>query len=198
MNKSKAAIAKSRTTIVVEILVGLVMLTFFGTATVMYMVDPGYASDLDISFFIVCLVLDVIGLRLVISARNGSLLLKEFRRYVAALPNVQDGSIPCLAAYLGTPEEQVRKNLERMMKKRFFANAYIDSSSNCVVISNRQNTTANPTQPPHPGASAHTAPATSQSIEMVTVKCKGCGGINTLQRGMVGVCDYCGSSIKGE
>ena len=30
------------------------------------------------------------------------------------------------------------------------------------------------------------------------VKCKGCGGINKIQRGAVGECEYCGSPISGE
>jgi len=34
--------------------------------------------------------------------------------------------------------------------------------------------------------------------ELVTVKCKGCGGINKIQRGAVGECEYCGSPISGE
>ena len=34
--------------------------------------------------------------------------------------------------------------------------------------------------------------------ELVTVKCKGCGGINKIQRGAVGECEYCGSPISEE
>ena len=34
--------------------------------------------------------------------------------------------------------------------------------------------------------------------ELFTVKCKGCGGINKIQRGAVGECEYCGSPISGE
>ena len=32
----------------------------------------------------------------------------------------------------------------------------------------------------------------------ITVKCKGCGGINTIRKGAVSECEYCGSPIKGE
>ena len=34
--------------------------------------------------------------------------------------------------------------------------------------------------------------------ELITVKCKGCGGINKIQRGAVGECEYCGSPVSGE
>lgn len=198
MNKSKAAIAKSRTVIAVQMVATLVIFPVSGLFTVMYLTDRDIAADMGVGFFLLFLALDALSIFLLVSARKKFMLLKQFKRYVAAVSNVPNGSIPLLAAYLGVPESEVRENLETMIKNKYFANASIDSGSNCVVIANRQNTAADPTKPMHPDSRAYTVPGTSQSIEMVTVKCKGCGGINTLQRGMVGVCDYCGSSIKGE
>lgn len=36
------------------------------------------------------------------------------------------------------------------------------------------------------------------SLMEITVKCQGCGGINTIRKGTVAECDFCGSVIKGE
>lgn len=38
----------------------------------------------------------------------------------------------------------------------------------------------------------------SRCLAEITVKCQGCGGINTIRKGTVAECDFCGSVIKGE
>ena len=32
----------------------------------------------------------------------------------------------------------------------------------------------------------------------ITIKCEGCGGVNTIRKGEVSECEFCGSTIKGE
>ena len=96
-------------------------------------------------------------------------------------------------------EDVVIENLEIMMKKKFFTNAYIDRKSNCIVIANKQ-AAQNNTAAPNAFANEHSAPANTEAaaVEMAAVKCNSCGGINTIQKGAVGECDYCGSAIKAE
>lgn len=198
MKKSKAAIARTKIMIVVQMLVSIIMLLFSTLFLVLYISDWDFAESMGVGQLIIYLSMFVLGITILAAARKSLILLREFKRYVAALGNVENGSIPRLAQYLGAPEEQVRKNLNEMIKRRYFVNAYIDNTTNCLVIANRNHTAANGAQVPHPAADTYTAPVTTQAPAMVTVKCKGCGGINTIQRGTVGVCDYCGSSIAGE
>ena len=79
-----------------------------------------------------------------------------------------------------------------MIKKQFFANAYIDYNSNCIIINGRK------AQSNMTSSSANEIPQIDNQIpRMVTVKCEGCGATNAIQKGTVGECEYCGTPIKG-
>lgn len=193
MNRSKVAVAVSKTVSFVQMLAGVAIVLLFGFCTVMYLTDREFAADTGAGFLIFCLVLDALGVWLLVLSRKKTKLVKEFKRYVAVVSNDPDGCIPNIAAALGTSENVVRKKLELMIRKKYFANAFIDQNLNRIVVATKQNAAVSTAQRPQTNA-----PVMSQAVEMVTVKCKGCGGINTLQKGVVGECDYCGSSIKGE
>lgn len=49
------------------------------------------------------------------------------------------------------------------------------------------------------GVPVTASPTTASSAppELMTVTCKGCGGVNTVEKGQVTECEYCGSKIKG-
>lgn len=187
MNDSKVAITVSKIVSILQMLAGIAIVFLFGLCTIFYLTDKEFAADTGVSFLIFCLVLDVLGILLIILSIKKSRLMKEFKKYVTVISCNPSGYIPDIAASLGVSEAVVKKNLEQMIKKMYFANAFIDYNSNCIVIANRQKT-----------ANTYVAPAASRFATMVTVKCKGCGGINTIQKGAVGECDYCGSSITGE
>lgn len=195
MNNSKVAIAVNKTVSFLQMLAGIAIVFLFGLCTIMYFVD----KDTEVSFLIFCLVLDALGIWLIRSSRKKTRLTNEFKKYVTAISHVPNGYIPDVAASLGTSEDVVRNNLDLMIKKKFFSNAFINLSTNCIIIANKQTPSA-------VGAGHVTVENASQAAgnnaasapEMVTVKCKGCGGINTIARGRIGECDYCGSAIKGE
>ncbi len=195
MNKSKVAIAVSKTVSFVQMLAGIAIVFMFGLCTIVYLSDKEFSADTGVGFLIFCLVLDLLGVWLIVLSRKKIKLMKEFKKYVAVISNYPDGYIPSIAASLGTSENAVKKNLELMIKKRYFSNAFIDRSSNCFVIVTKQKTTVSTAQQSQTNNNSYASPSASQAIEMVTVKCKGCGGINTIQKGAVGECDYCGSPI---
>lgn len=199
MNKSKVAIAVSKVASLVQMLAGIAIVFLFGLYTIVCLCDKDYLADGGISFLIICLIFDVIGVWLIVLSSKKTNLLKEFKKYVAVVSSDPDGYIPDIAASLGTSEDIVKKNLELMIKKKYFANAFIDQNSNCIVIASKQNNTVSTAHQPQIHATAYaSSPITLQAMGMVTVKCKGCGGINTIRKGTTGECDYCGSSIKGE
>ena len=201
MNNSKVAIAVSKTLSFVQMFIGIVILFVFGVCTIMELTDTEAWAQTGISFFIFCLVCDALGIWLIILSRKKSKLIKEFKKYVAVVSSEPTGYIPDIAASLGVSEEVVKSNFEKMIQKKYFANAFIDLNSNCIVIVNKKNTEEHTEAPSQEGTTStnhHSTPTTSQNVEMVTVKCKSCGGINTVQKGTVRECDYCGSSIKGE
>lgn len=199
MNKSKVAIAVSKTVGFVQMLAGIATVFVFGICTIVCLCNKYFLAYGGASFVIVCLILDALGAWLIILSRKKAKLLKEFKKYVAVISGKPDAYIPDIAASLGVSEDVVKKNLELMIKKNYFANAFVDQNSNCIVITSKQNSTVNAVHQPQMHTTEYaSSPVTSQTIERMTIKCKGCGGINTIRKGAIGECDYCGSSIKGE
>ncbi len=203
MNNSKAAVVVSRIISLIQLLSAIVILFFFGILTIIYITDSEWAAEIGVGSFIVFLVFDAIGILLIVLSRKRSRLIKEFRKYVTVISNDPNGFIPDIAAALGTSEDVVKSNIELMIKKKFFANAFIDKNSNCVVIGNRINMSGNVQVASQNAGFIENTKISSSAVkmqvpEMITVKCKGCGGINTLLKGQVGECDYCGSAIRGE
>lgn len=199
MNNSKVAIAVNRTISLIQVLVGIFLLFIFGICTIMYLADAESRAELGVAFFIFCLLFDALGVWLIAKSRKKNKLIKEFKKYVTAISHDPTGYIPDIAASLGTSEDVVKNNLDLMIKKKFFSNAFIDRNSNCIVIASKQ-AVQNTTAAPNAFVNAPTASTctTAPAVEMVTVKCNGCGGINTIAKGQTGECDYCGSAIKGE
>lgn len=199
MNNSKVAIAVSKTVSLIQMLAGIAIVFMFGPCTIMYLTDKEFSADVGVGFLIFCLVLDALGVWLIVLSRKKTKLMKEFKKYVAVISQDPNGYIPDIAATLGTSEDVVKNNIEQMIKKKFFSNAYIDRNSNCIVIANKQ-AVQNATTPANGFMNAQAAPTynTAPAVEMVTVKCNGCGGINTIAKGQTGECDFCGSAIKGE
>ncbi len=202
MNHSKAAIVISKTISWIQLLTGILFAFFFGIFTIMTIVEMPYSTVYDLPFLFFCLFGDALGIWLIVSARRKQTLLKRFKEYVMSISNNPTGYIPDIAASFGTSAEIVEQNLERMIHKKFFPNAYIDKNANRIVIVNRQTTqnTADQNTTDQNTANQNTSAPTGSAasgVEMVTVKCKGCGGINTIAKGQTGECDYCGSAIKG-
>ena len=104
--------------------------------------DPAYAADMEISGLIMCIVLGIFGVTLSVLGIQTLRLQKLYREYKEIAEASQDGFIPDMAAILSQPEDKVRRNLEKLCKKRrfygtfetFFRNCgifYIDDSYNC-------------------------------------------------------------------
>ena len=146
--------------------------------------DPAYAADMEISGLIMCIVLGIFGVILIVLGIQTLRLQKLYREYkeIAEASN--------MAAILNQPEDKVRRNLEKLCKKKYFNDAYVDNKAKLFVRKDQMNQKI--------GNPSFTKTVKQTDAELITVKCKGCGGINKIQRGAVGECEYCGSPISGE
>ena len=126
-----------------------------------------------------CLFLDALIFLVFYSSKVLRKLLRDVQKYDAVLSQIPTGYIPDIAASLGKTEDAVRKDLDSLIRNKFFSPAYIDPNTNCIVFAIK------PAAPP-------------PEAEMVIVKCKNCGGINTIPKGQTGRCDYCDSPVKGK
>ena len=196
MDKSKVSLVISRTISLIQLLSGSFLTFMFGLYTIAIIVDKELYAEGGLSTAIVSLIMAIIGILLIVASQKKSKLIKNFKEYVAVISNNPDGFIPDIAASLGTTENIVKKNLEQMIKKKYFANAYIDHNTNRIVILNKQplQTSSHISEQ----TTNNVVPTDPQTNEVITIKCKNCGGINTIFKGTVGECNYCGSFIKGE
>lgn len=196
-NKSKTALIVSQIIEKVQLILGILILGFFGLGTIGGLTDEELGSDT--AFLVTMIIFDLIGVLLIVLSRLRHKLIKNFKKYVSMLSNDPTGSIANLAAALGTSEANVNSNLEKMIKKKYFSNAYIDKAQNRIVLPNHVAApAAQPAETVH--TSANAAPSASVNAgasEMTTVICKGCGGVNTVPKGGVAECEYCGSGIQG-
>lgn len=187
MIDSKVAIAKNKSTGMFQLIMGIFLLIIFGLSAIGTIIE----SPLDFPFLLFCLAMDALGVWLIELSKRKKKLRDEFAKYVAV---ISTGSryIPEIASAVGKPEGIVKNNLQLMIENKFFTSAFIDRNTNYIVIGNSQ--TAKTPQPNNTNPNI----ATNQQPEMVTIKCGGCGGMNAIEKGSVGECEYCGSPIKGE
>jgi uncharacterized protein with PQ loop repeat len=179
MNSSKAAIVISVIIEKVQLIVGIFITFVFGFATI----GSIWEDKTDGGTTFVMFILATIGVLLIIFSRKRKKLIKDFKTYVQRLSVDPAGSIEDLASGVGTSQDVVKMNIEKMIRKRYFANAYIDIENNRVVF---------PTVSEQNQTNEHKA----IKIDYITATCKSCGGINKLVKGTVYECDYCGSPIS--
>jgi uncharacterized protein with PQ loop repeat len=181
MNSSKAAIVVSQIIEKLQLIAGIIITILFGLPAIACLFDKKTGAGIIIVMFI----LAALGVLLIVFSRKRKKLINDFKTYVQRLSVDPTGSIDNLAAGLGTSQDVVKNNLNMMIKKKYFSNAYIDTENNRVVfpiVSEQQQTNA--------------PQASQSSIEYITITCKSCGGINKVIKGTVGECDYCGSPLS--
>lgn len=118
----------------------------------------------------------------------------EFKKYVAHLSIDPTASLENIAISTGTSVDVVKKNLQFMINKNFFYNAYIDANNNRLVLPSMKN---NMNQTEQKTSVNNVTPDVQERIVYSTCYCPKCGGINQIIQGSVAECDFCGSNLQG-
>ncbi len=183
MNKSKVAIVMGQITGWVQLISGISLSVFFGlfTAFCIGQIVTGDTSDMGV--FLMFLFLTIVGVILFLLAKRNMKLINEFKKYVSVISVERIDSINKLAATVGESPEIVRKNLEKMIKRNYFVNAYINYENETLVIANANVLNFDLKQVINEG-------------EYNICNCKRCGAVSKIKAGAVAKCDYCGSPIK--
>lgn len=109
----------------------------------------------------------------------------KYQKYNAIINNEGIISLDNIAATVQTPYEIVVKDLQDMISRGYFKDAYIDDASREVRLLNKKSQEDIKTE------------SNKQEQEKIVVACSGCGANNTILKGTVGECEYCGTAIKG-
>lgn len=181
-----------------QLCAGIILGILFFSVTIYTIFTGEFMTELPAFIFV--LLIDILALFLIIKSRRTNKLLKNIPVYSAALSTDATGFIPNLAAAMNTSEDVVKNNLRQMIAKRYVTNITLHETDNCVQF-------LNPVPKSNSAGSNTSAKVSirkdtihqkdsSPSIEMSTVKCENCGAMNTLAKGQVAECEYCGSAIK--
>lgn len=180
MNKSKVAIVVSQVISLAQLVGGVFIMVVFGINIGMDIDD--HFSD-GMGNFVIYVVFFAIGLWLVLRWRKTRKLIAEFKKYVSVISVERIDSINQLAATVGETPEMLKKNLETMIKRNYFVNAYINYENETLVIANANVLNYDLKQEINEG-------------EYNLCNCVKCGAISKIRHGEMAKCDYCGSSIK--
>lgn len=180
----------------IRLCVGILLAIPFFAVTIYVIFTGEFLTELPAFIFI--LLIDFLAVILIINSSRTNKLLKNISLYSAALSTDPTGSVSNLAAAMNTSEDVVRDNLRRMIAKRYVTNISLNGTDDYIKFTSttpetnvtgykrsvRVNMRKNVVQPE------------DASIEMCTVKCENCGATNTLVKGQVSECEYCGSALK--
>jgi hypothetical protein len=182
MSKNKVVVAANAVLGKIASLIGYVCIIIGVIGLSVELTADGMVDSFGI---ILAAIFLAVGIILIVRGSRIKNRIKRFRRYVSLISTQHMTSLDSLAATTSQSVDYVRKDLEKMIAKRFFANAAIDYIDNRIIIGGLPM----PVQAQQQWQPAEQAPA------MEVYNCRGCGATGTKQKGVVCNCDYCGSSI---
>lgn len=107
---------------------------------------------------------------------------KRFKKYIKLVSKERITSMTGLASRTKRKVEFVRKDLQKMIDRKYFIQAHIDYQRDEIIIAGMD-------------TEEELKPEKQYKVETETVKCKGCGAVNAKQKGKIINCEYCGSLI---
>lgn len=111
---------------------------------------------------------------------------EKCKKYISIIINENEFIIDNIAEDMSLPTNVVRKDLNNMINNGYFQGAYINNSTNEIVLPQQSKESLNDT--------ASTVSSDESQIEAKVVTCKCCGAQNKVTTS-VAECEYCGSPL---
>lgn len=146
-----------------------------------------YISSGMIDAAITCIVfMAIFSLLLITSAKINQRIIR-FKKYTELISLENTTSLDLIALKTSQSIDFVKKDIQTMIDKKFFAKAYINKDTNEIIISKESKK-----------ESSTKTPVSNQStIKAVTpVSCNCCGAMNEIVKGEITNCEYCGSPLR--
>jgi len=140
------------------------------------MEDGFFSGTLGMLFFVGA------GISLVYIGKKTSLKSIKYKKYINIIINKHVTSIATIASAIPVSLDVAIKDIQDMIDKGFFENAYINYDLNEIALSH---------------AVGVDTQVKNHKVEMVVVSCNGCGANNKIKKQEVESCQYCGSLISG-
>ncbi|AOV07128.1 hypothetical protein [Sporosarcina ureilytica] len=143
------------------------------------LMEDGWVSGIFGTLFYVAA-----GLALIYFGKKSSIRAEKYKKYIDLIVNKKLRSIGTIASAIPTASNVAISDIEDMIKKGFFEDAYINYSADEIVLITDEVQDQN-------------LSITNQKVKMNVIPCNGCGANNKVVKGQVGNCQYCGSLISG-
>ena len=183
MNTSKGAVVASSITGKIASILGYIVGGFSLLIIIFGMTDLESEGAVPaLIFFIIIFILSILSVRKGLSIKKR---LLRFRKYVELISVDQITSLENIAASTSQSIDFVRSDLQKMIDKKYFANASLDLRSGEIIIGGGN----------APAKASAEFTAQNSHVSHETVKCPGCGATNVKPIGAVSSCEYCGSVL---
>jgi hypothetical protein len=180
MNTSKAAVVASAVFGKIASIIGYAL----GVLGVIMLL--GSMQESDSEGIVITLVFLAIAVFAIVKGSKIKRRIKRFKKYVALISGGQMTSLDNIAASTLQSVDFVRNDLQKMISKKFFANATIDLKSNEIIIGGHKTSAQTVSQ----GSRQNGTP-----VETEAFNCSGCGARGIKTKGQPHSCDYCGSAV---
>lgn len=134
-------------------------------------------------YIVFVLILMSLGTIFIIFGSKIKKMIRRFKTYVSLISIKRLTSLDLIANATNLSVNFVRTDLQKMIDKKYFKDAYIDRDTNEIIIAHDF-----PAQPVQTYQS-------NNNLEMQSVTCSGCGAANVKPKGSAGSCEYCGSPL---
>lgn len=187
MNRSKAAIVVNTIAGKICSIIGYSLGAFFILGLFIEIFSTMDASS-KASSIILCILFIALSAFLVFKGFKIKKLIQRFKTYIKIISTDHVTSLDTIASSTSQSVDFVRNDIQKMINKKFFANAYIDKTANEIIIVGSKD------QAQNTAVSQDTQQNTN--VETENVKCPGCGAMNLKQKGVTVYCEYCGTPLK--
>lgn len=176
---SKASITISRISGIISSILGYAFAILFGLPLIMGAFKFKRPGEL-----ILVLIFLALAALLITYGIRTKRRINRFKRYVGIISIENQPYLENIAGACSQSVDFVAKDLQKMIDKKFFINAYIDKNTNEIVLERKNTTTTNE------------AINNNKAVEFKAVTCKCCGASNKIPAGLVAECEFCGSAIN--
>jgi len=177
MSSSKTAVSLSSIGGKILSVLGYLLEALFLICLIVYISER--MLDASITFIILMALCSL----LIIAGAKIKHRILRFHKYSTIISVHNITSLDLIALETSHSIDFIKKDLQSMINKGFFINAYIDYNTNTIIMSGEA-TTVMPI-PPQP-----------VNTEKTAISCRNCGAMNEITKGELANCAYCGSPLK--
>lgn len=174
---SRSAIVISRILGTLSSIIGYTIVIIFGIPLVL----GAFKDAGSIIFVLICLAIAAV---LIVNGIKIKKTIKRFKKYISIISVENQTSLENIASICSQSIDFVTNDLQKMINKKYFTNAYIDKSTNEFVLQKKNHITENNVM------------KKDDAVELMVVTCKSCGASNSVPKGMVTECEFCGTAIQ--